>query len=246
MLKKIKSTYFSVNVFTYINEKRKLNLIKYNKKLQNNINISLINYKLLSGKYIIHEGNDIWKICNAFNDNLLFEGNYLNGIGKEYYDYKMEFEGEYLNGKRNGKGKEYDGNDKLICEGIYKKGLKNGKCTEYYSDDKILLEGEFLNGNEWNIKEYDKNGNIINEIKNGKGIINDYNMSDNIIFKGECLNGLKNGKGKEFNEDGKLIFEGEYLNGLRHGKIKNIIIMVSYILKVNIYMVENGMLKNMI
>ena len=84
MLKKIKSTYFSRNIFTFIDENRKLKLIYYNKSLQNKLNISLINYKLLSEKYIIYEGNDIWKIYNAFNDNLIFEGNYLNGIGKEY------------------------------------------------------------------------------------------------------------------------------------------------------------------
>ena len=215
MLEKIKSTYFSRNIFSYIDEKRKLKLVNYNKKLQNKLNISLINYKLLSGKYIIHEGNDIWKIYDAFNDNLIFEGNYLNGIGREYdkenYNDKI-YEGEYLNGKRSGKGKEYDGKGKLICEGTYKNGLRHGKCIEYYNDGKILLEGEYLNDKQWNTKEYDKNGNIINEIKNGKGILNDYYyLSDNLIFKGECLNGLRNGKGKEYSDDGKLRFEGEYL-----------------------------------
>ena len=34
-------------------------------------------------------------------------------------------------------------------------------------------------------------------------------------FEGEYVNGLRNGKGKEYNFDGKLLFEGEYLNGLR-------------------------------
>ena len=36
----------------------------------------------------------------------------------------------------------------------------------------------------------------------------------NIKFKGEYLNGKRNGKGKEYYK-GKLIFEGEYLNGKR-------------------------------
>ena len=201
MLEKIKSTYFSRNIFTHIDEKRKLKLVNYNKKLQNKLNISLINYKLLSGKYIIHEGNDIWKIYDAINDNLIFEGNYLNGIGREYDKENCNdkiYEGEYLNGKRSGKGKEYDGKGKLICEGTYKNGLRHGKCIEYYNDGKILLEGEYLNDKQWNTKEYDKNGNIINEIKNGKGILNEYNVNDELIFKGEYLNGLKNGKGKEY------------------------------------------------
>ena len=191
-----------MNIFTYLEEKRKLNLVKYNKKFQNILNINLINYKLISGKYIIHEKNDIWKIYDSFNDNLLFEGNYLNGLGKEYKDKKLIFQGEYLNGKRNGYGKIYNENGKLICEGIYKNGVKCGKIIEYYNDGKKLLEGEYLNNKEWNIKGYDKNGNVVREIKNGKGILIKYNKYDNIIFKGECLNGLRNGKGKEFGDDG--------------------------------------------
>ena len=31
----------------------------------------------------------------------------------------IKFEGEYLNGKRNGKGKEYGWNGKLLFEGEY-------------------------------------------------------------------------------------------------------------------------------
>ena len=45
-------------------------------------------------------------------------------------------------------------------------------------------------------------------------------MKKKLIFDGEYLNGEKNGKGKEYNDDGKLIFEGEYLNGEKNGKGK--------------------------
>ena len=60
-----------------------------------------------------------------YNNELIFEGVYLNGErngkGKEYYYYdgELKFEGEYLNGKRNGKGKEYNKYGKLIFEGVY-------------------------------------------------------------------------------------------------------------------------------
>ena len=110
-------------------ERNKLKLIKYNKSLQENMNISLINYKNFSGKYIIYE---------------------QNGKGKEYdYDGKLKFEGEYLNGERNGKGKEYDYNGKLRFEGEYLNGKRNGKGKEY-NDDKLIFEGEYLNGKRWN------------------------------------------------------------------------------------------------
>ena len=68
--------------------------------MQNNLNIKLINYKFYSGKYIIYENNIKGKEYSGYNDNLLFEG-------------------EYLNGKRYGKGKEYDKDGKLIFEGKY-------------------------------------------------------------------------------------------------------------------------------
>ena len=126
MLKKIKSIFFIRIIFSYIDEKRKLDTIKYNKNLQTLINVNIINYKILSQKIIIKEiteEKEIWKIYNSMNNNLIFEGEYLNGIGKEYNDDgKVLYEGEYLNGKRNGKGKIY------------------------YTDGKLLFEGEYLNG----------------------------------------------------------------------------------------------------
>ena len=53
MLKNIKSTYFIKILFLYLEENLKLKMIKYNKTLQNNIDISIINYKFFAGKYII-------------------------------------------------------------------------------------------------------------------------------------------------------------------------------------------------
>ena len=37
-------------------------------------------------------------------------------------------------------------------------------------------------------------------------------------FEGEYLNGIRNGKGKEYYDDRKLMFEVEYLNGKRNEK----------------------------
>ena len=112
MLKNIISTYFNNILFSYIDERQKLKIIKYNKILQKNINIGIINYKLLSGKYIIYESKGYGKEYTGRDDVLIFEGEYSNGErngkGKEYYpNNSILFEGEYLNGKRNGKGKKY-------------------------------------------------------------------------------------------------------------------------------------------
>ena len=60
-------------------------------------------------------------------------------------------------------------------------------------------------------------GEYLNGKKNGKGI--EYFQNNKIKFEGEYLNGKKNGIGKEYNKKG-LVYEGEYLDGKKHGKGK--------------------------
>ena len=224
----IKSNFIFKKIFSFIFERKKLNLVKYNKGFQNKLNISLLNYKVLSGKYIICEPNGIGKIYDSYNDFLIFEG-------------------EFLNGKKNGKGVEYDERGEIIFEGEYLNGERNGKGKEYYNGN-IVFEGEYLNGeqvieenkehNKYNefkkgfVSEYEPNGQLLfegeylNGERNGKG--KEYNYNGQLLFEGEYLNGERNGKGKEYNYSGQLLFEGEYLNGgILNGKCKNIIIKVN-------------------
>ena len=74
-----------------------MQITKYNKTLQNNLDISIINYKIFKCKYIIYE---------------------YAKIGKEYYDYNdnLIFKGEYQNWERNRRDKEYNNEDLLIYE----------------------------------------------------------------------------------------------------------------------------------
>ena len=69
-----------------------------------------------------------------------------------------------------------------------------------------------------NIKEYYKGklsykGEYLNGNKNGKGI--EYYYDGQLKYIGEYLNGKRNGKGKEFHENSLVIFEGEFLDGKR-------------------------------
>ena len=57
MLKNTKTLYFLRIIFSFIDESKKLKLIKYNKSLQENLNIGFINYKYFSRRYIIYESN---------------------------------------------------------------------------------------------------------------------------------------------------------------------------------------------
>ena len=88
--------------------------------------------------------------------------------------------------------------------------IKMGKEME--KEKNILF---YLNGKKWNGKGYDKNCKVIYELKDGKGYIKEFYMSDKLKYEGEYIKGELNGKGKEFYFDGKIEFEGEYLNGKR-------------------------------
>ena len=159
MIQKINPSFFTKLLFSYIDQKQKLKLVKCNKRLQESIDISIFNYRFISGKYIEYESDKIMKEYDGSSDCLIFEGEHLNakrnGKGKEYdiNSGKLIYEGDYLNGLRNGKGKEYDINrGNLIFEGEYFEGKKwNGYENEYYIDggdftQHLSYEGHVING----------------------------------------------------------------------------------------------------
>ena len=90
---------------------------------------------------------------------------------------ELKYEGEYLNGKRNGNGKEYN------------VGL-------------LIFEGEFKNDKKWNGNRYNPYNNIVYQLNNGKGLVKEYYKNNKLSFEGEYLNGEKNGKEKEYNDQG--------------------------------------------
>ena len=108
-------------ILSNLNEKKKLDLIKYNNQIKKRLKIDIQNYKKSSGKYKI-------------------DG--INGNGKEYIikNNLLIFEGEYKSGKRNGKGKEYK-EGFLVFEGEYKNGKRiNGNIKEFFKGKKYMKE----------------------------------------------------------------------------------------------------------
>ena len=126
MMKAIGSIYIIKRLFSNLDELKKFKIIKYNKELQRNLNINLLNYMYLSGRHIIYE---------------------LDGNAKEYDDDgTLLFEGKYLNGKRK-KGKEYNESGEILFEGEYSNGKRwIGEVKELYEDGSIEFEGEYLDG----------------------------------------------------------------------------------------------------
>ena len=85
---KVKSILIVKIIVQHIIDINKLKILKYNKYLRKIMNINLIDYKKVNGRYIIYE---------------------RKGKGKEYNsEDRLIFEGEYLNGERSGQGKEYE------------------------------------------------------------------------------------------------------------------------------------------
>ena len=79
MLGNIKSKPNFQEVFSFLSEKRLLKLVIYNKQFQNKLEKRLIDYKIMSGKYIIYEGTNQGKICDDISHKLIFEGGLLKG-----------------------------------------------------------------------------------------------------------------------------------------------------------------------
>ena len=96
-------------------------------------------------------GNIIYELINGNgkvkeywdNDELKFEGEYLNGEingkGKEYFEYgNLKYEGEYLNGKRNEKKEEvFCVNEEILNPYNFppKSSLKYDKYDDEYNDE---------------------------------------------------------------------------------------------------------------
>ena len=227
LVESIKSKLIMKTIFSFINLKKKLIIIKHNKILQNKISMNIEDYKKYTGLNIKKGRKDKIKIFSYPSNILLFNGKYLNGKKngkvKEYNeDGVLIFDGEYLNGKKNGKAKEYDRRNHLIFEGEYLNDIKwNGQAYNNYSKIimKKYLKKKYRNNNR---RFYNLKCNF--KIKDGKGKIEMYYNPINpkrrkwarkiLIFESGYSNGELDGLVKEYDNYGKLIFEGEYKNGM--------------------------------
>ena len=207
MFKNVKSYFILKYFFSFISDKRDLEIVKYYKNAQKRLEISITNYKLFAGKYIKLGKHGTGKEYSIYTNKIIFEGQYSNGKrngkGKEYTKYgKLIFDGEYLNGKRNGKGKECNGSHDVLFSGLFKSN-KRWEGEGYDSGDKF----------DWH--SFMKNISPIYELKDGKGIYKQYSRFHNLLIEAEYNNGDLNGKGKEYYDDCQesVKYEGEFLNG---------------------------------
>ena len=189
MLETIKSFLCIKLIFLNLSNEKKLKIIKENKKLKKMLNVNLLDYKLVSCRYLII---------------------YNNGYGKEYnsYNNQLIFEGEYFDRQRNGYGKEYNKiNGKLLFEGKY----INGKGKEYYTNGPLKFEGIYFFGRRYNGRGYGDDGSVLYELVEGKGNMYDLEYIINYSYSGQYLNG----EGAEYFKNNKIKFKGIFFNGLK-------------------------------
>ena len=124
-----------------------------------------------------------------------------------------------MNDQLNGKCKYYYENGNLHYEGeTFMKW--NGKVEEFNLKNEVIFEGEFFHGHKWNGKgkEYFENFCDSERSSMERFYMNnsDKGEIEIIQYEGEYSNGLRNGKGKEYNENGQLIFKGIFFNGEKY------------------------------
>jgi len=112
----------------------------------------------------------VWKEFGDKETHPKYTGDVKNGKpdgqGTETFPDGSKYIGEWIGGKPTGQGTQtyYDG-DKYV--GLFKDGKYHGQGTYTFSYGGKFV-GEFKDDNRWNGIRYDKNGNIIYKVANGK------------------------------------------------------------------------------
>jgi hypothetical protein len=90
----------------------------------------------------------------------------MNGQGTSTFSDGEKYVGSMKNGKKNGQGTEtFPDGRKYIGE--YKDGKRNGQGTYTHSDGGKYV-GEYLDGKPWTGTIYDKYGDKLGKIVNGR------------------------------------------------------------------------------
>ncbi len=81
-LDSMKSTFILKELFSFLNEKIKLEIIIYNKDLQKKLEVDINNYKNISGKYKVGEKNGKGCEYKLNTKIMIFKGEYRRRIFK--------------------------------------------------------------------------------------------------------------------------------------------------------------------
>ena len=114
------------------------------------------------------KNNNIYYQGEVKREYILFGDYILEGLGSKTYPDVDKYVGEWKDGVRNGQG-TYTWTNGQKYVGEWKDEKENGQGTMSLSNGEKFV-GEYKDGRPWNITGYDKNGNIIGKMVNGKRI----------------------------------------------------------------------------
>ena len=126
------------------------------------------------------------KLYNKNTDEIVYEGDLINGIcegkGKYIFENGDYYIGQFKNGLRDGLGKQYYKNKQLQYDGMWKCDMRNEHGIYYYEngdyfigfwkDNQKVGKGELYNKNREIIKQGDV-GDMNNQEKNISIVLDD-------------------------------------------------------------------------
>lgn len=229
-------------------------LIYYDSFSQQDANINLNGYNIFYGEdsVVISEGamrqgkpDGYWK--NYYSTGIIkSEGNRrnfeLDSLWKFYDEEgKIILEINYLEGKKNGFRITHQGSE--IVKENFVNDVKQGNSFVLFPNGKTKVKTPYINGLEDGIaREYDLDGNIIQQITYKKGYITDrsrINRYDSnkmphgkwlwfnddetvVVMEGNFKHGLKNGYFKEYDLSGNLVSATKYVDGKKFEKAEEL------------------------
>lgn len=108
-----------------------------------------------------------------------------NGVNDSFKEVTTKYEkikhsGNYLNGKKNALWKVTKSNNKDWINVFYSNGEVIGPIKIYYSTGTLLYSADKIDNDNFEVKEYDKNGNLIKKKKLSKVFVN--KLSETKLF----------------------------------------------------------------
>ncbi|NEW81393.1 MAG: hypothetical protein GZ094_03385 [Mariniphaga sp.] len=130
---------------------------------------------LKQGFWIVYDSLDIegYNMTGQLVSSSLKENDYIEEVTTEYE--KIKHYGSYLNGKKNGLWRVSKPNNKNWIEVFYNNGEIIGPINVYYATGTFLYSAEKIDDDNFEVKEYDKNGDLIKKKKLSKVFINRLN-----------------------------------------------------------------------
>jgi antitoxin component YwqK of YwqJK toxin-antitoxin module len=132
--------------------------------------------------------------------------------------------GQFRNGFKEGEWKELFNDGRVAAVKHYVQNKKQGEWTGYYYDGTKAWVQHYRNDSAtgtW--LAYHTNGKLAeeNSCKNGKGSLIRYSFDGKKEFRGECLNGRRNGTVEEYYPGGALATRSRYTDDTLDGKMES-------------------------